>query len=162
MSLECELKLTRRVIRIGLRNASERGVAKACPAASVSDIKVWRVGEIEALRSELHLQAFRDWKVLENGEIDVTELGSKQRIALSVPYGSERLRSKRSGIEELRIGLVAETGILDLVRAVLPAVVERGGAIVIAVLFAVTFDWVIRAAPGFGNRKRLAALPGHD
>ena len=75
MDFECELKLTWGVIRISLRNASECRITKACTAAAVSDVEVWRIGEIEALCAKLHLQSLRNRKVLEDGEIDVAELG---------------------------------------------------------------------------------------
>ena len=65
--LERELKLARRVIRIGLRHSSEGGVSKACRAAAVSDVEVWRVGDIKSLRPELHLYTFGNGKVLEDG-----------------------------------------------------------------------------------------------
>src|SRR5258708_27423040 len=75
---------------------------------------------------------------------------------------SKRWWSESGGIEELRQALVAQPGILDLVRAILAATVERGGAIVVAVLLAIALDGVVGAASGLGDRERLAALPGCD
>jgi hypothetical protein len=76
------------IVRIGLRNASEGRVAEASAAAAVSDVEVWCVGDIEAFYAELHVDTFRDRKVLEEGEIDVTEVRSEQheyRITGTIP-----------------------------------------------------------------------------
>jgi len=76
--LERELILARRVIRIGLRHRSESGVSEACCTAAVSDVEVWRVGDIKGLRPELDFHTFGNRKVLEDGKIDVPEIGSEQ------------------------------------------------------------------------------------
>jgi hypothetical protein len=75
--LERELILARGVIRIRLRHRSESGVSEACRAAAVSDVEVWRVGDIKSLRPELHFHTFGNRKVLEDGQVDVTEVGSE-------------------------------------------------------------------------------------
>jgi hypothetical protein len=92
----------------------------------------------------------------------VAEVGAEQRVSMGRSNCSKRLWSERGGIEELRQPLVTQTSIPDLVRAILASTVERGGAIVVAVLLAIALDGVIVAASGFGDRKRLAALPGCD
>ena len=67
MYFESELILSRSVIRIRLGNTSERRISEACPTAAIANVEVGRIGDIEALRTELHLHTLGDRKVLENG-----------------------------------------------------------------------------------------------
>ena len=95
LRLEYELVLTRVVVRIGGRDGAEGVVAVLLvTAVVVRDEEVWRVGDVEALCAELEVDPFRDREVLEDGEVYVTEVGSKQRVALRVANGSEGLRSE--------------------------------------------------------------------
>src|ERR1700733_13446231 len=92
LRLERELIFPWRVVRISLRDASEGRISEACSAAAISDVEVRRVRYIEALCAELQLYTFLDRKVLEDGEVDMAEVGSKLRVALCVSNRSERLR----------------------------------------------------------------------
>ena len=65
--LQRELIFTRRVIWICLRHSAESGVSEACRATAVSNVEVWRVGDIKGLRSELHFYTFGNGKVLKDG-----------------------------------------------------------------------------------------------
>ena len=126
LPLERELVLPWGIVRIGLRNASEGRVAEACAAAAVSDVEVGCVGDIEAFYAELHVDTFRDRKVLEEGEIDVTKVRSEQRIALSSPDRSEGLRGELCRVKEVRKGFVAQPSISNLVGTILPSAVLEG------------------------------------
>ena len=53
LRLESELIFSRSVVRIGLRDPSEGRVSEACSAAAISDIKIRRVRDVEALCAEL-------------------------------------------------------------------------------------------------------------
>ena len=102
LRLEYELVLTRVVVRIGGRDGAEGVVAVLLvTAVVVRDEEVWRVGDVEALCAELEVDPFRDREVLEDGEVYVTEVGSKQRVALRGSNGSEGLRGEVCRVEEL-------------------------------------------------------------
>src|SRR5579863_9077938 len=101
MDFESELILSRRVIRIRLGNASERRISEACPAAAIADVEVGCIGDIEALRTELHLHALGDGKVLEDRQIDMSKVGPEQRVPTSSSNGSQWLRSEGCDVKEL-------------------------------------------------------------
>ena len=162
MHLESELILSRSVIRIRLGNASESRISEACPAAAIADVEVGRIGDIEAFRPELHLHVLGDGKVLEDREIDMSKVGPEQRISTSSSNVSQWLRSEGCDVEELDLALVAQPGILDLIRAILTPAVERRSPVVITMLLPIALDRVISAAARFGNGERLAALPCRD
>jgi len=92
----------------------------------------------------------------------VTEVGSEERIPLRRSNRSEGLRSEGCRVEEFGQGFVTKPSVLDLVRAILPSAVKRGGTIVVAVLFAIALNRVISTAAGFSDREGLAALPCRD
>ena len=92
----------------------------------------------------------------------MAEVGSEQRVALSVSNCAEWLRGEGRRIEEVGEGLVAQPCIPELVRTILPSAVERGGTIVIAVLLAIALERVIGTAAGFGDREGLSTLPDQD
>jgi hypothetical protein len=112
LRLESELIFPRSVVRIGLRDAAEGWVSEACSAAAISDIEVRRVRDVEALCAEPHLYTFLDRKVLEDGEVDMAEVGSKLRVAPGVSNRSECLWSEGCRIEEFSQTLIAYVRIL--------------------------------------------------
>ena len=74
MDFESKLVLSRGVVRIRLGDTSERRISEARPTAPIADVEVGRIGDIEALRTKLHLYAFADWKVLENRQIHMSKV----------------------------------------------------------------------------------------
>src|SRR5579863_3762488 len=162
MYFESELILSRRVIRIRLGNTSERWISEACPTAAIANVEVGRIGDIETLRTELHFYAICNGKVLEDGQIHMAKVGPEQRIPTSGANRSKWLRGEGRDIKELGLALVVQPGILDLIRAILTAAVERRGPVVVAMLFPVTLNRVIGAAACLGNCERLTALPCRD
>src|ERR1700722_7915128 len=92
---EDELVLPRIVVRIGGRNGSESRVAKLLVrAVVVRYVEVRRVGDVEGLNPELNCRAFGDRKVLEQRQINVTEVRAEHRVALSVSDRTQGLRGE--------------------------------------------------------------------
>jgi hypothetical protein len=60
LDFEGEFVLPWGIVRIGLRNAAEGGVAEACAAAAVSDVEAGCVGDIEAFHAELYVDSGKD------------------------------------------------------------------------------------------------------
>ena len=155
LRFESELILPWGVVWIGLRDASEGSIAKLLVAGVVvCDEEVRRVGDVERLCTELQVHSFRDREVFEDGQVDMAEVGSKQRVALRVPDGSERLRSEGRRVEELRIGLVAQAGILDGVRPIISTAVLGDRTVVEAMCNAIAFDWIVYTGCRFGRSRR--------
>src|SRR5579863_4366769 len=87
------------------------------------------------------------------------KVGPEQRIPTSSSNGSQWLGSEGCDVKERGLALVAQPGILDLIRAILTPAVERCSPVVIAMLLPITLDRVISAAARLSNGERLAALP---
>jgi hypothetical protein len=123
LRLQSKLKLAWSIVRIGLRDASEGRVSEACSAAAISNVEVRSVRNVEALCTELHLYTFRNRKVLEDGEVDMTEVGSELGVTLGVSDRPECLRSEGCRIEEFSQAPIAYVRILNLVGTILPSAV---------------------------------------
>ena len=93
--LEDELVLPRIVVWIGSRDATKGRVAKLLiRAVVVRYVEVRRVGDVEGLNPELNCRPFGDREVLEQRQINVTEVRAEHRVALGVTNRSQGLRSE--------------------------------------------------------------------
>ena len=162
MGFESELKLSRGVIRIRLGDTSERRISEACPTAAIADVEVGRIRYIEALRAELHFHALGDRKVLEDGQIHMSEIGPEKGIPMRGANRSQWLWLKCRDVKELGLAFVVQPWILDLIWAILASAVERRSSVVVSVLPAVTLSRVVSTTASLGNCERFSALPRSD
>ena len=151
------------VVGVGRRDGSEGRVAKLLVrAVVVRYVEVRRVGDVEALDPELHGHTFGDREVLEERQVEVAEVRTEHRIALSVSDRSQGLRSEGCRIEELAEGMVAQARIFDSVWPVRPAGVLRDCTVVEAVSFAIAFDGIVGTGAAADDREDLSTLPASD
>jgi hypothetical protein len=101
LKLQSELILTRVVIRIVVGDRSEGGVSKLCVSTAQGNNEAGRVAQVEGLSGELQVGALRHRELLGESDIDVTEVGPEERVALYVADCAGRLRNKCRGVEEI-------------------------------------------------------------
>jgi hypothetical protein len=131
-------------------------------AVVIRYVEVRRVGDVEGLNPELNRRALSDREVLEQRQINVTEVGPEHRIAWSISNRSQWLRCEGCRIEELRQSVVTQARIRNRVRPVCSAGVLRDSTVVEAVSFAIAFDWVVRTGTAADDREDLSTLPASD
>src|SRR5882724_4451130 len=79
--------------------AQRGGVEIAHTASAAGRRKILAIENVEQLDSELRVDAFRDLRVLDHGEVYVTETRAIKKVARQCSIGSRRRRGKRGRID---------------------------------------------------------------
>src|ERR1700722_1010467 len=78
LRFQSELVETRRIVRIEVANYSEVSAAKFSTTVPQREDEARGVADVVGLRTELHVHAFGHREVLEERQIHVTEVGTKE------------------------------------------------------------------------------------